>query len=70
MKYSKEVIKHFNNPKNVGEIKNADGVGEIGNLCCGDVMRVFVKIKTRKIKNQNKINPNPGFRINNQQKKL
>ncbi len=50
MKYSKKVINHFQNPRNVGEIKNADGVGEVGNLRCGDVMRVFIKINTRKLK--------------------
>ena len=50
MKYSKKIINHFQNPRNVGEIKNADGVGEVGNLRCGDVMRVFIKINTRKLK--------------------
>ncbi len=50
--YSKEVIEHFNNPRNVGEIKDADGIGEVGNLKCGDVMRVFIKIKTRKGKGE------------------
>ena len=40
--YTKEVIDHFENPRNVGEINNADGVGEVGNLKCGDVMRVFL----------------------------
>jgi len=48
--YTKEVIEHFNKPRNMGEMKNADGVGEVGNLRCGDVMRVFIKIKTRKSK--------------------
>ncbi|OQB06227.1 MAG: NifU-like protein [bacterium ADurb.Bin212] len=48
--YTKEVLDHFENPRNVGEIKDADGVGEVGNLKCGDVMRVFIKIKTRKVK--------------------
>lgn len=50
--YTKEVIDHFENPRNVGEIKNADGVGEVGNLKCGDVMRVFLRVKKREIKNQ------------------
>jgi nitrogen fixation NifU-like protein len=50
--YTKEVIDHFENPRNVGEINNADGVGEVGNLKCGDVMRVFLRVKKREIKNQ------------------
>ena len=41
--YSKEIIKHFKNPKNVGKIKNANGVGEAGNLICGDVMKLYLK---------------------------
>ena len=45
--YSKETLEHFNNPRNMGEIKNADGVGEVGNLKCGDVMRVFIKVDRR-----------------------
>ena len=52
MQYSREVYDHFQNPRNMGEIKNADGVGEVGNLKCGDVMRVFIRVGTRKIKNQ------------------
>ena len=50
--YTKEVMDHFENPRNVGEIKDADGIGEIGNLKCGDVMRVFLRVKKREIKNQ------------------
>ena len=49
--YSKEVIKRFRNPKNYGEIKNADGIGKVGNPKCGDVMWLYIKIKDRKIKN-------------------
>jgi len=49
MKYSKEVINHFENPRNVGEIKDADGIGEVGNLRCGDMMQVFIKVKDDKI---------------------
>jgi len=45
MKYSKEVEDHFQNPRNVGAIKDADGVGEVGNLRCGDVMYVYIKVK-------------------------
>lgn len=43
--YSKEVIDHFLNPRNVGVIKDADGVGEAGNLICGDLMWIFIKVK-------------------------
>ncbi len=49
MQYSKEVVEHFQNPKNVGEIKDADGIGEVGDLRCGDVMHVFIKVKDDKI---------------------
>jgi nitrogen fixation NifU-like protein len=45
--YPKEIIKHFKNPKNLGRIKNPDAVGEAGNLLCGDVMRIYLKIKER-----------------------
>ena len=48
MSYSKKVIEHFNKPKNMGEIKNADGVGQIGNPTCGDVMEIFIKIDRNK----------------------
>ncbi len=47
--YTKEVIDHFDNPRNVGEIKDADGIGEVGNLKCGDVMRVFIKVSRKPI---------------------
>ena len=43
--YSKEVMDHFTAPRNVGEIKNADGMGEIGNPTCGDMMTFYVKVK-------------------------
>ena len=42
--YSEKVMEHFRNPRNVGEIENADGVGEIGNPVCGDMMTFYVKI--------------------------
>ena len=42
--YSKEVMEHFQHPHNMGEIKNPDGVGTIGNPRCGDVMKIFIKI--------------------------
>ncbi len=43
--YSEKVIEHFKNPKNVGEIKDADGVGEVGNPKCGDIMKMYLKIE-------------------------
>ncbi|MGB3339969.1 MAG: Fe-S cluster assembly scaffold protein NifU [bacterium] len=43
--YSKKVMDHFMNPRNVGEIKEADGVGEVGNPVCGDVMTFYIKVK-------------------------
>jgi len=46
--YSKEIIKHFKNPKNMGRIKNASGIGEAGNLICGDVMRLYLKVGENK----------------------
>jgi nitrogen fixation NifU-like protein len=45
--YSKEVMDHFTNPRNVGEIKDADGVGQVGNIKCGDIMYVYIKIEKR-----------------------
>lgn len=42
--YSEKVMDHFANPRNVGEIINADGVGEVGNAKCGDIMKVYLKI--------------------------
>ncbi len=43
--YSEKVMDHFMNPRNVGEIENADGVGEVGNPKCGDIMKIFLKIE-------------------------
>jgi len=43
--YSEKVMDHFQNPRNVGEIADADGVGEVGNLRCGDIMRISIKVK-------------------------
>lgn len=42
--YSEKVMDHFKNPRNVGVIENADGVGEVGNAKCGDIMRIYLKI--------------------------
>ena len=43
--YSKEIISHFLHPKNLGKIKNADGVGDTQNLKCGDIMKIYLKIE-------------------------
>ena len=42
--YSEKVMDHFSNPRNVGEIENADGVGTVGNAKCGDIMRIYLKV--------------------------
>ena len=43
--YTETVMDHFMNPRNVGEIENPDGVGEVGNAKCGDIMKIYLKIK-------------------------
>lgn len=48
--YSEKVMEHFTNPRNVGEIPDADGVGEEGNPTCGDIMKIFLKIENNVIK--------------------
>jgi len=47
--YSEKVMDHFMNPRNVGEIPDADGVGTVGNPVCGDIMRLYVKIENDRI---------------------
>ncbi|MCR5702539.1 MAG: Fe-S cluster assembly scaffold protein NifU [Lachnospiraceae bacterium] len=47
--YSEKVMDHFNNPRNVGEIDNASGVGTVGNAKCGDIMRIYLDIDDDKI---------------------
>ncbi len=49
MQYSPKVIEHFQNPRNVGEIEDADGVGTVGNPSCGDIMKMYIKVKDGKI---------------------
>ena len=44
MLYSEKVMDHFRNPRNVGKIDDADGVGEVGNAKCGDIMKMYLKI--------------------------
>ncbi len=48
--YSKNVLEHFRNPRNMGEMKNADAEATVGNPICGDVMKIIIKIKDDKIK--------------------
>lgn len=43
--YTDKVMDHFTNPRNVGEIKQADGVGEVGNAKCGDIMRIYLQVE-------------------------
>ncbi|MFQ9176976.1 MAG: Fe-S cluster assembly scaffold protein NifU, partial [Christensenellaceae bacterium] len=45
MIYSDKVMDHFMNPRNVGKIEDADGVGEVGNAKCGDIMKIYLKIE-------------------------
>jgi len=47
LQYSKKVMQHFMHPKNMGEIKDPDGVGKVGNPICGDVMWVYIKIGSK-----------------------
>jgi len=47
--YSEKVLDHFRNPRNVGEIEDADGVGTVGNPVCGDMMSIYIKVKDDRI---------------------
>jgi nitrogen fixation protein NifU and related proteins len=47
--YSEKVMDHFMHPRNVGEIENADGVGEVGNPVCGDMMTFYIKVKDNRL---------------------
>jgi len=49
MQYSDKVMDHFKNPRNVGEIKDADGVGKVGNPVCGDIMNLYIKVENNVI---------------------
>lgn len=49
MLYSEKVMDHFMNPRNVGTIENPDGVGEVGNAKCGDIMKIFIKVENNRI---------------------
>ena len=48
--YTDKVMDHFTNPRNVGEIEDANGVGEVGNASCGDIMKIFLKVEDGIIK--------------------
>jgi len=45
--YSKKVLRHFSRPHNLGKIKDASGVGQVGNLSCGDVMKLYIKVENK-----------------------
>ena len=47
--YSEKVMEHFMNPRNVGEIENADGIGEVGNPVCGDMMTFYIKVDDNRL---------------------
>jgi len=47
--YTEKVMEHFRNPRNMGEIPNADGVGTVGNPVCGDLMTIYIKVKDNKL---------------------
>ena len=49
LQYSDKVMQHFTDPHNVGEIPDADGVGNVGNPVCGDIMRLYIKVKDGRI---------------------
>lgn len=49
MQYSETVMEHFKNPRNVGEIKDADGIGHVGNPVCGDIMELYIKVRNNVI---------------------
>jgi nitrogen fixation NifU-like protein len=49
MDYSAKVMDHFSNPRNMGSIENSDGVGEVGNAKCGDIMKIYLKVEDDRI---------------------
>ena len=59
--YTELVMDHFTNPRNVGEIADADGIGEVGNAKCGDIMKMYLKIEKGIIEDVKFKNLNNGF---------
>ena len=49
MEYTEQVMDHFMNPRNMGEMENPDGVGTVGNAKCGDIMRIYIKVENEVI---------------------
>lgn len=49
MDYSLKVMDHFSNPRNMGSIENSDGIGEVGNAKCGDIMKIYLKVEDNRI---------------------
>ena len=49
VQYTEKVMEHFRHPRNMGEIPDADGIGEVGNPVCGDIMKIFLKIRENRI---------------------
>lgn len=47
--YTEKVMDHFQNPRNVGEIADADGIGKVGNAVCGDIMKIYLKVEDNRI---------------------
>lgn len=48
--YSKKLMSHFRKPHNMGTMKNPDGIGQVGNPVCGDIMKIYIKVKNNRIK--------------------